>query len=45
MTIQMVELERRKLGDPEMSDLGIWYLCFSPFKAGPLMLPLAAVPF
>lgn len=45
MTIQMVELERKKLGDPEMSDLDIRYLCFSLFKAGPLMLPLAAVPF
>ena len=41
----MVELERRKLGDPEMSGLDIRYLCVSPFKAGQLMLPLAAVQF
>lgn len=45
MTIQVVELERKRVGDPEMSNLDVQYLCFSPFKVGPLMLPLAAVPF
>lgn len=28
-----------------MSGLGTHCLCFSPFKAGPFMLPQAAVPF
>lgn len=39
----MTELEWQKPGDAELPDLDLWYLCFSPSEAGPLVLPLAAV--
>lgn len=45
MMFEVVELERKKLRDPEISDLDVQYLCLSPFKAGLLMFPLAAVLF
>lgn len=35
----------KEAGRCQMSGLDTHYLCFSPFKAGPFMLPQAAVPF